>query len=82
MSFSKAMLGSLSNGELAIEARNPARLDANTVEEIVKRFVDMVDDETIPDCYDEDSRVVSRSRDDEEDLRDAIREAISVLESV
>ena len=82
MSFNKAMLGSLSNGELANEALNPKRLDANTVEEIVRRFVEMVDNETIPDCYDEDSRVVHRSSDDEDELRDAIREAISVLESV
>jgi len=36
MVFNPAMLGSLSNSELAIEAQRTENLDANTVAELVK----------------------------------------------
>ena len=83
MAFNPAMLGSLSNSELAIEAQRTEKLDANTVAELVKRFVEMVDNGTIQEHYDEDTRESRWNHDDEDDdLREAIREAISVLESV
>jgi hypothetical protein len=82
MVFKPAMLGSLSNSELAIEAQRTENLDANTVAELVKRFVEMVDNGTIQEHYDEDTREGQRNHDENDDLRGAIREAISVLESV
>jgi len=84
MVFNAAMLGSLSNSELVIEAQRTENLDANTVAELVKRFVEMVDNGTIQEHYDEDTREGRRNHDEDEndDLREAIREAISVLEGV
>jgi len=84
MAFNKALLASLSNGELVTEALRVNGLDINTVEEIVKRFVEMVDNGTIQEHYDEDTREGRRNHDEDEndDLRGAIREAISVLESI
>ena len=84
MIFNPAMLGSLSNSELAVEAQRTEILDRNTVAEIVKRFVAAVDNGTIQEHYDEDTREGRRNHDEDEndDLREAIREAISVLESV
>jgi ABC-type nitrate/sulfonate/bicarbonate transport system substrate-binding protein len=84
MIFNPAMLGSLSNSELAVEAQRTEILDRNTVAEIVKRFVAAVDNGTIDSYYDEDTRIVRKNFDEDEndDLRSAIREAISVLESV
>jgi len=84
MIFNPAMLGSLSNSELAVEAQRTEILDRNTVAEIVKRFVAAVDNGTIDSYYDEDTRIVRKNFDEDEndDLRSAIREAISVLEGV
>ena len=84
MVFNPAMLGSLSNSELAVEAQRTEILDRNTVAEIVKRFVAAVDNGTIDSYYDEDTRIVRKNFDEDEndDLRSAIREAISVLEGV
>ena len=84
MAFNKALLASLNNEELANEAQRTENIDANTIAEIIKRFVEMVDDGSIPKGYDEDTFRVRRNHDEDEndELRDAIREAISVLESV
>lgn len=81
--MNRATVANLSNKELANLICSNQDIPRIVVDELVVRFVALVDNGTI----DSDEIVINTHRqkevdDETEELRDAIREAISVLESV
>jgi hypothetical protein len=84
--FNRPLLACLSNRELVqhIAARGGA--SSPVANEIVKRFIAMVDNKVIDEDHNYKSIVCEPVRGDHEneidDLRSAIREAIDVLESI
>lgn len=79
--MNRALVANLSNKELASLIEGNQDIPRIVVDELVGRFVQMVDNGTIEDGS-EDEPVRDDREDEIDELRSTIAEAISVLESV
>lgn len=79
--MNRATVANLSNKELANLICSNQDIPRIVVDELVVRFIAMVDNGTIEDG-DEDDVARNEHEDEVDELRDGIREAIAVLESL